>query len=80
MDFFGKALNIKSQEEAVGRHVEFYYTAPLLAQSIFSRTLLYLKSKQKPQLTKKINKHIQHLALLHSFKFIFPFETPLKSE
>ena len=75
-----KALNIKSQEEAVGRHIEFYYTAPLLAQSIFSRTLLYLKNKQKPQLAKKINKHVQQLALLYPFKFIFPFETSLKSE
>ena len=75
-----KALNKKSPEEAVGRHVEFYYTAPLLAQSIFSRTLLYLKNQQKPDLAKKINKDIQQLALLRNFKFIFPFEVSLESE
>ena len=75
-----KALNKKSPEEALGHHIEFYYTTPLLAQSIFSRTLLYLKNQQKPELAKKINKDIQQLALLHNFKFIFPFEVSLKSE
>ena len=51
-----------------------------IRKKVFPRTLLYLKNKQKPQLSKKINKHIQQLALLHPFKFIFPFETSLKSE
>ena len=75
-----KSLNKKSPEEALGRHIEFYYTTPLLAQSIFSRTLLYLKNQQKAELAKKINKDIQQLALLRNFKFIFPFEVSLKSE
>ena len=75
-----KTLNTKSPEEAVGQHIEFYYTTPLLAQSIFSRALLYLKNQQKPDLAKKINKDIQQLALLRNFKFIFPFEVSLKSE
>ena len=75
-----KTLNTKSPEEAVGRHIDFYYTTPLLAQSIFSRTLLYLKNQQKPDLAKKINKDIQQLALLRNFKFIFPFEVSLESE
>ena len=75
-----KTLNTKSPEEAVGQHIEFYYTTPLLVQSIFSRTLLYLKSQQKPQLVRKVNKRVQRLALHHNFKFIFPFEASLKSE
>jgi hypothetical protein len=75
-----KTLNTKSPEEAVGQHIEFYYTTPLLVQSIFSRTLLYLKSQQKPQLVRKVNKRVQRLALHHNLKFIFPFEASLKSE
>ena len=75
-----KTLNIKSPEEAVEHHIEFYYTNPLLVQSIFSRTLLYLKNQQKPQLVKRVNKHVQQLARLHNFKFIFPFEASLESE
>ena len=36
-------LNKKSSEEAIARHMEFYYFAPLLARSIFSKTASYLK-------------------------------------
>ena len=47
-------LNKKSPEEAIARHVEFYYTAPLLSRSIFSRTASYLKGRQEPDLANKI--------------------------
>jgi len=37
--------------------VEFYYLAPLLARSIFSKTASYLKNRQEPGLANKtINK------------------------
>ena len=44
----------KSPEEAIARHVEFYYLAPLLAHSIFSKTGSYLKNRQEPSLANKI--------------------------
>ena len=58
-----KYLNATSPEEAVARHVEFYYISPLLVRSIFSRSLLYLKNKQKPKLAEGIIKDIQQLNL-----------------
>jgi len=47
-------LDKKSPEEAIARHVEFYYLAPLLARSIFSKTASYLKNRQEPGLANKI--------------------------
>ena len=47
-------LDRKSPEEAIARHVEFYYLAPLLACSIFSKTASYLKNRQEPGLANKI--------------------------
>ena len=47
-------LNKKSSEEAIARHIEFYYFAPLLARSIFSKTASYLKNRQEPDLAEKI--------------------------
>ena len=58
-----KILNGLSAEEAVGRHVDFYYMAPLLRRSIFSRTVLYLKIRQKPKLANRIIKDIEQLNL-----------------
>ena len=55
-------LNKKSPEEAIARHVEFYYLAPLLSRSIFSRTASYLKGRQKPDLAEKIIKKNRQLA------------------
>ena len=47
-------LDKKSPEEAIARHVEFYYLAPLLARSIFSKTASHLKNRQEPGLANKI--------------------------
>ena len=47
-------LNKKSSDEAIARHMEFYYFAPLLARSIFSKTASYLKNRQEPDLAEKI--------------------------
>ena len=47
-------LNGKTPEEAIARHMEFYYFAPLLSRSIFSRTASYLKSRKEPDLAEKI--------------------------
>ena len=55
-------LDKKSPEEAITRHVEFYYLAPLLARSIFSRTASYLKGRQEPDLAEKIIKKNRQLA------------------
>jgi len=55
-------LNGKSPEEAIARHVEFYYFAPLLSRSIFSRTASYLKGRQEPDLAEKIIKKNRQLA------------------
>lgn len=55
-------LNGKSSEEAIARHVEFYYFAPLLSRSIFSRTASYLKGRQEPDLAEKIIKKNRQLA------------------
>ena len=55
-------LNKKSPEEAIARHVEFYYLAPLLSRSIFSRTASYLKGRQEPDLAEKIIKKNRQLA------------------
>ena len=55
-------LDKKSPEEAIARHVEFYYLAPLLARSIFSRTASYLKGRQEPDLAEKIIKKNRQLA------------------
>jgi hypothetical protein len=53
-------LDKKSPEEAIARHVEFYYLAPLLARSIFSKTASYLKNRQEPGLANEIvNKNRQ---------------------
>jgi len=54
-------LDKKSPEEAIARHVEFYYMAPLLARSIFSRNIQYLKNRQRPDLAEKIIKKTQQL-------------------
>ena len=54
-------LNKKSSEEAIARHIEFYYFAPLLARSIFSKTASYLKNRQKPDLANKIIKKTRQL-------------------
>jgi len=54
-------LNKKSPEEAIARHVEFYYLAPLLSRSIFSRTASYLKGRQEPDLAEKIIKKNRQL-------------------
>ena len=54
-------LDKKSPEEAIARHVEFYYLAPLLARSIFSRTVSYLKNRQEPDLANKIVKKTRQL-------------------
>ncbi|MCH2677742.1 MAG: SGNH/GDSL hydrolase family protein [Alphaproteobacteria bacterium] len=55
-------LDKKSPEEAIARHMEFYYLAPLLARSIFSRTASYLKGRQEPDLAEKIIKKNRQLA------------------
>ena len=55
-------LNGKIPEEAIARHVEFYYFAPLLSRSIFSRTASYLKSRKEPDLAEKIIKKNRQLA------------------
>ena len=55
-------LDRKSPEEAIARHVEFYYLAPLLARSIFSRTASYLKSRKELDLAEKIIKKNRQLA------------------
>jgi hypothetical protein len=47
-------LDKKSPEKGIARHVEFYYLAPLLARSIFSRTASYLKNRQEPGPANKI--------------------------
>jgi hypothetical protein len=54
-------LKKKSEEEATAHYEEFYYLAPLLARSIFSKTASYLKNRQKPDLANKINKKTQQL-------------------
>ena len=54
-------LNKKSPEEAIARHVEFYYLAPLLSRSIFSRTASYLKGRQEPDLANEIINKTQQL-------------------
>ena len=51
-----------SPEEAIASHVEFYYLAPLLSRSIFSRTASYLKSRKEPDLAEKIIKKNRQLA------------------
>jgi len=55
-------LNKKSPEEAIARHLEFYYLAPLLARSIFSKTASHLKGRQEPGLAEKIIKKNRQLA------------------
>jgi len=55
-------LNGKIPEEAIARHVEFYYFSPLLSRSIFSRTASYLKSRKEPDLAEKIIKKNRQLA------------------
>ena len=55
-------LDKKSPEEAIARHMEFYYFAPLLSRSIFSRTASYLKGRQEPDLAEKIIKKNRQLA------------------
>jgi hypothetical protein len=53
-------LDKKSPEEAIVRHMEFYYLAPLLARSMFSKTASYLKNRQEPGLANEIiNKNRQ---------------------
>ena len=54
-------LDKKSPEEGIARHVEFYYLAPLLARSIFSRTASYLKNRQELDLVNKIVKKTRQL-------------------
>ena len=55
-------LDKKSPEEAIALHMEFYYLAPLLSRSIFSRTASYLKGRQEPDLAEKIIKKNRQLA------------------
>ena len=54
-------LDKKSPKEGIARHVEFYYLAPLLGRSIFSRTASYLKNRQEPDLANKIIKKTRQL-------------------
>ena len=54
-------LDRKSPEEAIARHMEFYYFAPLLSRSIFSRTASYLKNRQEPGLANKITNKTRQL-------------------
>ena len=54
-------LNGKTPEEAIARHIEFYYFAPLLSRSIFSRTASYLKNRQELGLANKIINKTQQL-------------------
>ena len=55
-------LNGKIPEEVIARHMEFYYFAPLLSRSIFSRTASYLKSRKESDLAEKIIKKNRQLA------------------
>ena len=55
-------LDKKSPEEAIASHVGFYYLAPLLARSIFSKTASYLKNRQEPGLANEIIKKNRQLA------------------
>jgi lysophospholipase L1-like esterase len=59
-------LNEKSPEEAIARHMEFYYFSPLLARSIFLRTASYLKNREQPGLANKIIKKTQQLITQNS--------------
>ena len=54
-------LDKKLPAEDIVRHVEFYYLAPLLARSIFSKTASYLKNRQEPDLAEKIIKKTRQL-------------------
>ena len=56
-------LNEKSPEEAIARHVEFYYLAPLLARSIFSNAVSYLKNRQNHELAERIIKKTRQLTV-----------------
>ena len=56
-------LDKKSPEEAVEHYVEFYYLAPLLSRSIFSRTASYLKNRQQLDLSEKIIKKTRQLTM-----------------
>jgi hypothetical protein len=54
-------LDKKSPAEVIAGHVYFYYYAPLLGRSIFSRTASYLKNRQEPGLSNKVIKKTQQL-------------------
>jgi tetratricopeptide (TPR) repeat protein len=63
-------LNKKSPEEAIARHMEFYYFSPLLARSIFLRTASYLKNREQPGLANKIIKKTQQLITQNSLHML----------
>ena len=64
-------LDKKLPGEAIGRHMEFYYLAPLLGRSIFSRAASYLKNRQEPDLANKIVKKTQQLITQNGLNSLF---------